>query len=116
MKNKIQKYSPLIIFILVCSILMVVFYYLRVDQTFSKARDDTKNSIILNKTLGKIEKVKYNNYLIWLTEKKGYECVPMKVYTKDKKYKVCVILNEENYLEIPIGYVIDNKIYMEEDN
>ena len=103
MKNKIQKYSPLIIFILVCSILMVVFYYLRVDQTFSKARDDTKNSIILNKTLGKIEKVKYNNYL-------------MKVYTKDKKYKVCVILNEENYLEIPIGYVIDNKIYMEEDN
>ena len=38
MKNKIQKYSPLIIFILVCSILMVLFYYLRVDQTFSKAR------------------------------------------------------------------------------
>ena len=40
----------------------------------------------------------------------------MKVFTKDKKYYVCVILNEENFLEIPKGYIIDNKVYFEEDN
>ena len=111
----IKKYSPLIIFIIVCSILMVVFYYIRLNQTFHKAKEDTKNSIILNKELGNIEKVKYNNYIIWETEKKGYECVPMKVYTKNKRYYVCVILNEKNFLDIPVGYIIDNKIYMEED-
>ena len=112
----IKKYSPAIIFFGIMLVLYSVFYYFRLDQSFSKARDDTKKSIILNKELGKIEKVKYNNYIIWETEKLGYECVPMKVYTKNKKYNVCVILNEKNFLELPIGYIIDNKIYMEEDN
>ena len=72
LKNKIAKYSPLIIFLGVCSILMIIFYIIRIDQTFSNARKDTKNSVILNKTLGKIEKVKYNNYLSWEIEKELY--------------------------------------------
>ena len=116
MKKIIKKYSPLIIFFVVCSTLMIIFYYLRIDQTFSKVKEDTKKSIILNKTFGKIEKVRYNNYLIWMSEEIGYDCVPMKIYTKENSYKVCVILNEENYLERPIGYVVNNKLYMEEDN
>ena len=116
MKKIIKKYSPLIIFFVVCGTLMIIFYYLRIDQTFSKAKEDTKKSIILNKTFGKIEKVRYNNYLIWVTNKQGYECVPMKIYTKENCYEVCVILNEENYLEIPKGYVVNSKLYMEEGN
>ena len=114
MKNKIKKIYPLLLFWFICSIIYGIFYYIRIDQTFSKAKEDTKNSVILNKKLGKIEKVKYNNYLIWETKMKGYECVPMKVYTKNKKYYVCVILNENNYLELPSGYIIDNDVYKED--
>ena len=116
MKKLIKKNSPLIIFVVICIILIIIFYYLRIEQTFFKAKEDIKNSIVLNKEFGEIYKVKYNNYFIWETKEHGYECVPMKIYTKDKKYNICVILNEENYLEKPIGYVVNNQIYMEEGN
>ena len=104
------------IWFLVMGILYYIFYMQRVETTFSKAKVDTKNSIVLNSVIGKIENVKYNNFLIWMSQKEGYECVPMKVYTKNKNYKVCVILNEEDFKEKPIGYIVNNKIYMEEGN
>ena len=115
-KLKLLIIVSIIIPFLVIGILYYVFYMKRVDATFSKNKQDTFNSIVLNKELGKITKVEYNNFLVWISNEKGYNCVKFKVYTKDKMYKVCSILKDFSYKTDTIGYIVNNKIYMEEDN
>ena len=103
------------IWFIIIGSLYYIFYMKRVDATFHKNKNDTLNSKILNKKLGKIEKVKYNNFLLWISKEQEYNCIKLKVYTKNKKYNICAILKDFSYETDTIGYIVDNKIYMEED-
>lgn len=106
----------LLVWFLVMGGLYYVFYMKRVDESFHKNKNDTLNSELLKTKIGKIEKIKYNNFLIWISNIKGYNCVKFKVYTKEKTYNVCSILKDFSYETDTIGYIIDNKVFMEEDN
>ena len=106
MKKEVKiTITAICLWFLVIGSLYYIFYMKRVDDTFAK-----------NKELGKITKVKYDNFLLWISTKKGYNFIKLKVYTKDKVYKVCSILKDFSYETDTIGYIINNKIYMEEGN
>ena len=95
--------------------LIYLFYMIRDEQAFGQVKEDTKSSVVLNEKFGEVTDVKYDNFMAWISTKEKNECVKFKVYTKDNIYKVCTIFKQFNDETHAIGFVIDNKVYMEDN-
>ncbi len=118
MKEKIKKYKvPIIIivvFFLVCSISYYFVYMQRVNQTFYPIIEIMQNSEVIKDNFGEVKKIKYNNFLKWISNKNGEECVEVKLITKDnKKYNICVALDKNDNYRTITGYIFKNKKYKE---
>ena len=118
MKEKIKKYKvPIIIivvFFLVCSISYYFVYMQRVNRTFHPIIEIMQNSEVIKDNFGEVKKIKYNNFLKWISNKNGEECVEVKLITKDnKKYNICVALDKNDNYRTITGYIFKNKKYKE---
>ena len=118
MKEKIKKYKiPIIIivvFFLVCSISYYFVYMQRVNQTFYPIIEIMQNSEVIKDNFGEVKKIKYNNFLKWISNKNGEECIEVKLITKDnKKYNICVALDKNDNYRTITGYIFKNKKYKE---
>lgn len=102
-----------IVFYLVMFGLFYGYYLVRDEKAFSSIREDTKKSLLLKEKFGDIKDVKYDNFMSGITTKDDYKCIKFKVYTEDNSYKVCTIFKDLDYGGYAIGYVINNKVYME---
>jgi len=91
------------------------FYIERDEKNFHSIKEDTYNSVVLKENIGEITKIKYDNFIKWIDRKEDYECIKFKIYTKDNVYKVCTIFKTFNSESHAIGYIVDNKIYMEDN-
>jgi len=106
-----------IVIIIVWNLVFIPILYFaymnRVENTFKYVRDYTLNSKVLEKEIGKIEKVRFNNFMQWISSKNSESCIKLNVTTKDRKYNVCAILHSDKFknkddIKI-IGYFIDDK-------
>ena len=118
MKEKIKKYKVLIIIIVLFFIVSSIGYYFmymqRVNQTFYPIIDIMKDSLVIKDNFGEVKNVKYNNFLKWISNKNGEECVEVKLITKDnKKYNICVALDKDNHYKSITGYIYNNQKYEE---
>ena len=118
MKEKIKKYKVLIIIIVAFFIISLTGYYFmymqRVNQTFYPIIDIMKDSNVIKDNFGEVKNVKYNNFLKWISNKNGEECVEVKLITKDnKKYNICVALDKNDNYRTITGYIFKNKKYKE---
>ena len=118
MKEKIKKYKVLIIIIVLFFLVSTVGYYFmymqRVNQTFYPIIDIMKDSLVIKDNFGEVKNVKYNNFLKWISNKNGEECVEVKLITKDnKKYNICVALDKDNHYKSITGYIYNNQKYDE---
>lgn len=102
----------LIIYLLLC-LLLFNMYMKRVEKAFKNIKEDTEQSAFLEKEIGKIQKVKFNNFMKWISHKKGKECIEMSVSTSNDKYNICVIIEKKNQGYESKGYIIDNHIYIQ---
>lgn len=97
---------------------IIYFVYMsRVENTFKSVKDSTINSKVLENEIGKVKKVKFNNFMQWISSRDNESCIKIKVYTKDKKYNVCAILATDKIEKIEdvkvTGYFINDKKYEE---
>lgn len=97
---------------------IIYFAYMnRVENSFKTIKDSVINSKVLEKEIGKVKKVKFNNFMQWISSKDNESCVKVKVTTEDKKYNVCAILATDEIEKIEdvkvIGYFINGKKYEE---
>lgn len=97
---------------------IIYFVYMsRVENTFKSVKDSTINSKVLENEIGKVKKVKFNNFMQWISSRNNESCIKIKVYTKDKKYNVCAILATDKIEKIEdvkvTGYFINGKKYEE---
>ena len=118
MKEKIKKYKvPLIIIVGFYSVCLTAIYFMymqRVDQTFHPIIEIMENSEVIEDNFGEVKKIKYNNFLKWISQKNGEDCVEVKLITKDnKKYNICVALDKNTNHRTMTGYIFDNKKYEE---
>ena len=118
MKEKIKKYKVLIIIIVSFFIVSLFGYYFmymqRVNQTFYPIINIMKDSLVIKENFGEVKNVKYNNFLKWISNKNGEECVEVKLITKDnKKYNICVALDKNNNYKSITGYIYNNQKYEE---
>lgn len=109
-----MKRFKLVIFFILFLILMLIlycFYMINVDAAFNNVKEDIYNSKILEAHIGKVKKVKYNNFLQWISKVKDEKCIKLKVITTDnKKYNICALVEEKNNKFQNTGFILNNDI------
>lgn len=104
----------LVIWFSCCSIILYFLYMSRVEKAFKNIKEETKNSTVLEKQLGKIQEVKFNNFMKWISNEQGKDCIKLTVKTKNKKYNICTIIEKQEKSYHTTGYIIDDKIIKEQ--
>ena len=103
----------LVIWLGCCSIILYFLYMNRVESAFGDIKEKTKNSNVLEKELGKIQKVKFNNFMSWISKEQGKDCIKLIVKTQNKKYNICAIIEQQEETYNTTGYIIGDKIIKE---
>lgn len=103
----------LVIWLSCCSIILYFLYMNRVENAFGNIKEETKRSNVLEKKLGKIQEVKFNNFMRWISKEKGKECIKLIIKTKNKKYNICTIIEKQEESYHTTGYIIGDKITKE---
>ena len=95
--------------------LLYLAYMNRSNYAFSEVLSTTRKSVVLNQKLGYIKEVKPNNFMQWISKKKGKDCVKVIIESEKGKYKACVIIQvkDKNSLDDlkVMGYFIGDKKY-----
>lgn len=119
-KNKNLILTIIVIIILWNLVFIPIIYFAymnRVENTFKSVKDSAINSKALENEIGKVKKVKFNNFMQWISSKENESCVKIKVTTEDKKYNICAILATDEIEKIEnvkvTGYFINDKKYEE---
>lgn len=115
------KLKHIIVFLVVWNLVFGNIFYLvymnRVERLFGTVKNDVLNSEILKDEIGVVKKAKFKNFMQWISVVDGKECIKMQVVTeKEKKYKICTIIEivEENV--IVKGYILGEKVVCEKND
>ena len=103
----------LILWFSCCSIILYFLYMNRVENAFGNIKEETKNSMVLEKKLGKIQEVKFNNFMRWISKEQGKDCIKLTVKRKNKKYSICTIIEKQEKTYHTTGYIIGAKVIKE---
>jgi hypothetical protein len=95
-------------------LLFQVSYMARVESAFGDIREEAKDSYVLEKELGEIQDVKFDNYMQWISQDQGEDCVKMVVVTEDNRYPICTMVEKNNQKYYSTGYIIGNHIIYQE--
>lgn len=95
-------------------LLFQVSYMARVESVFGDIREEAKDSYVLEEELGEIQDVKFDNYMQWISQDQGEDCVKMVVVTKDNRYPICTMVEKNNQEYYSTGYIIGNHIIYQE--
>lgn len=125
MKNKFHFSKKVIILFTILGVLFLLngvvlpLFYLsymnRSRYTFSDVLRITKKSPILNQKLGYIQEVKPDNFMKWISKKKGKDCLKVSIKSEKGNYKACVIIkmnHKDEFNDIQVqGYFVGDKKY-----
>lgn len=101
-----------IVIVVIMSMYLIfqVSYMARVEVAFGDIRNEAKNSSILKEKFGKIQDVKFDNYMQWISRQQGEVCVKMIVITEDNRYPICTMVEKNKQEYYATGYIIGNHI------
>ena len=118
-KNKKTRLiiGVILLWFIIFGIILYNSYMSRVDKNFHHIKEIAQDSKVLKQELGTIKKIKYNNFMQWVSEIDNYKCLKLKIYTNKGTYKVCAIIDDKDIKTIDElkvdGYLINGQRFTE---
>lgn len=117
-KKKKLIISIIMLWFIIFGIIIYFSYMSRVDKTFYHIKEIAQDSKVLEHELGTIKKIKYDNFMQWVSEVDDYKCLKLRIYTNKGMYKVCAIIDDKDIKTIDDikvdGYLFKGQIFTED--